>query len=274
MLSAIGIGAGRFRAGQGQPGQLAYNVPEDFAEAVSRLSRAPGDYRILSVHYGQELQVAPDAADVRKLRDEAVRGAGIDVVVGHHAHVAAGVQEIDGRLVFYGLGNFLHLGTMDMSRFGICRDYGLTARLHLTRRADGHLAARAIEVVPLTGMHMRPTRLAPAAATLRVHVLNHLAAGLDAPAAKARGVRFVPRADGSGLHCLPGAEREAGRIGELCAGWAEPTQPASNLVQQIAGACGRTDAVAARPSTSKAGARRGGAPAGGPFSLLSGLLLP
>ena len=57
---------------------------------------------------------------------------GIDLIVGHHAHVVRGV-EFAASLIFYGLGNFLHLGTANMTSSGICRDYGLMARVHLRR---------------------------------------------------------------------------------------------------------------------------------------------
>jgi poly-gamma-glutamate synthesis protein (capsule biosynthesis protein) len=246
LFSAIGIGAGSYRAAEGRPGQLLYAAPEDFAATVARLAQAEGAYRILSVHYGDELQVMPAASDVRKLRDEAVRAGGVDLVVGHHAHVAAGVQEIEGRLVFYGLGNFLHLGMQDMAGFGLCRDYGLLARVHLARGDDGRYRARAIEAVPLTGMHARTQRMPAQQAATRIHVLNHLASRLDDREAKARGVRFTPRPDGTGLYCAPGAADEGGRIRALCSDWREPAAAPDALARQIAASCGTSYVSAAR----------------------------
>lgn len=246
LFSAIGIGAGSYRAAEGRPGQLLYAAPEDFAAVVARLSRAEGAYRILSAHYGDELQVMPAAADVRKLRDEAVRAGGIDLVIGHHAHVAAGVQEIEGRLVFYGLGNFLHLGMQDMAGFGLCRDYGLLARVHLARGEGGRYRARAIEAVALTGMHARTQRMPAQQAATRIHVLNHLASRLDDREAKALGVRFAPLPDGTGLYCTPGAADEGGRIGALCRDWREPAAAPDALARQIASSCGTSYVSAAR----------------------------
>jgi poly-gamma-glutamate synthesis protein (capsule biosynthesis protein) len=250
LLSAIGFGAGSYRATERRPGQLLYAAPEDFSAVVARLASAEADYRMLSVHYGDELQVMPGAADLRKLRDEAVRAAGIDLVIGHHAHVAAGVQEIEGRLIFYGLGNFLHLGMQDMAGFGICRDYGLLARLHLARGGDGRYRARAIEAVALTGMHVRTERMPAPQATARMHVLNHLASRLDDAAAKARGVRFTPQADGTGLYCAPGAADDGARIGALCRGWSEPAATPEPLARQIASSCGGSYVSAARRTRS------------------------
>src|SRR5690606_2754171 len=88
-ISAIGIGGNGLGADDGQKrpraGMLAYSQPQDYRETVARLGEAAGDLRILSVHYGAELQVRPSAADVAKLRDQAARAQGIDIVVGHHA---------------------------------------------------------------------------------------------------------------------------------------------------------------------------------------------
>ena len=252
LFSAIGIGAGRHRATERRPGQLLYAAAEDFSAVVQRLAGTEGDYRILSVHYGEERQVMPGAADVRKLRDEAVRAAGIDLVIGHHAHVAAGVQEVDGRLVFYALGNFLHLGMQDTAGYGICRDYGLLARLHLTRSSDGRFKAGAVEAVALTGMHVRTEQMPASQASARMHVLNHLASRLDDAAAKARGVRFTPQADGTGLYCAPGAADAGGRVGALCRGWREAPATPEPLARQIAAACSGSHVSSARRSRAQA----------------------
>src|SRR5262249_36374700 len=72
----IGIGTGSHRAGENHPAQPLYASSEDFAAVLAKLKEAEGSFRMLSVHYGEELQVMPSPADVRKLRDEAVRGAG------------------------------------------------------------------------------------------------------------------------------------------------------------------------------------------------------
>lgn len=255
-ISAIGIGAGSVpvQAGGTRPraGMLNYNRPEDFRETVARLADAEGDLRILSVHYGSELQVRASASDIGKLRDEAVKRAGIDIVVGHHAHVAAGVQSVDGKLVLYGLGNLLHPGMQDMAGFGICRDYGLVVRVHATRADNGRLALRAVEAIPVTEMHGRAKPLQGDAARLRIEVLNYLAAELDGPEAGTAGARFRPKYDGTGLYCLPGADSEPGRIGELCRGWEPPSAPLREVGQRIAKSCGGS-AIARHRSPNLAG---------------------
>jgi len=237
-VSAIGIGGNGLTASNGKtrPGMLAYHSPTAFQYTVKRLAEAPGDLRILSVHYGREMSVRPASSDVRKLRDIAVREAGIDIVAGHHAHVVAGVQTLGGKVVFYGLGNLLHPGMQDMGRFERCRDYGLLARVHYRRSANGKLTLAAIEAIPLVDMHLKARAMPAERAKGRIGVLNHLAAGLDDKDAGAEGVRFVPQADGSGLYCAPGAETADGRAGRLCQGWAQDYAALDKAVRGVS--CG------------------------------------
>jgi poly-gamma-glutamate synthesis protein (capsule biosynthesis protein) len=269
-IAAIGIGGPgappETATAGARPAMLAYRSEADWAETVRRLADAAGDLRILSVHYGREMQVRPAPDDVRRLRDEAVRRAGIDLVAGHHAHVAAGVQEVDGRIVLYGLGNLLHPGMQDMGRFGICRDFGILARVHAVRDAAGRARIAAIEAIPLAEMHIRTVPLAGAQAALRIGVLNHHAAELDDPAAGARGVRFATTPEGRGLACLAGAEMLPEPVATLCRGWEPPPAPPPALEARLRAACGSGTAVASgatgemRPRTLSRASRQPSAP--------------
>jgi poly-gamma-glutamate synthesis protein (capsule biosynthesis protein) len=195
----------------------------------------PADYRILSIHYGLEGHVVPDERQLADWHGFAAGEKSIDLILGHHPHVVQGV-ELDGKsLIFYGLGKFLHPGTAELSRFGLCRDYGLMAKVHLAK-LDGAWGPEAIEAIPLTDTQIKPERLAAAEATKRIYVLNHLAAGLD-DAKGAKGVRFTPQADGSGLYCANGAASLGGDLGTLCQGWQPATDPDKPLASKIAASC-------------------------------------
>lgn len=218
-MSALGIGVGSqpAHASPERATMASYGSDTDFREAVTRLGSAEADIRILSVHYGQEMQVRPSQADEKRLR-EAVMTHNIDIVAGHHAHVVAGVQQIDGRLIFFGLGNLMHPGMQDMARHGICRDYGLLARVHLARTPGDRFKVHAIEAIALRDMHATVRARDGEDGATRIAVLNHLAAGLDQSApGGARGIRFTPQANGRGLYCSADAERMPGSIGALCA---------------------------------------------------------
>lgn len=229
----------RHRAGPAKPGQIAYRFDDDFAQIRKRLVATPGDYRILSIHYGIEGQVRTDSRQFADWRRKAAQRDGIDLIVGHHAHVVRGVELAGDSLIFYGLGNFLHHGTANMTQKGICRDYGLMARVHLRKSSDGRLVLRAVEAIPVTDTHFRPRRLKGPKGTARIHVLNYLAGTLDSTKDGTRGVRFTPQGDGSGLYCLPGAEKEGGRIGALCQHYAPAPPVPSSLRGAITASCRR-----------------------------------
>lgn len=231
-LGIIGSGYGSPSEGEERPGQMSYLSGRDFDEVTRRVVDSGADYKILSVHYGQEFAVATDAGDRRRLTGAIARG--VDLVVGHHQHVVAGVENVDGRVVFYGLGNFLHWGTQDMGRFDICRDYGLVARLHLAARPGEKLSLRAIEAMPVTGMHKSTRRMSPQDGADRIAVLNHLAERLGPG-----GIRFATTDDGGGLYCAEGADRLTGKVGERCRAKPSITRPTAELAAKIETACSR-----------------------------------
>ncbi|MEL7543339.1 MAG: CapA family protein [Pseudomonadota bacterium] len=245
-FGALGIATNnlaRHRAGDNKPGQLAYRFDADFRTALTRLRGTAADYRMLSIHYGVEGQVRTDARQIKDWRRRAARDGAIDLVIGHHAHVVRAVERVGNALVFYGLGNFIHHGTANMTRKGICKDYGLVARIHLKRSDAGLVTPLAVEVLPVTQTHIAVTRLAPAASTARVHALNYLAGKLPQSRGtpKAEGLRFTPQKDGRGLYCFAKATEDAseGRAATLCKGWTPAPQPPASLRRRIARSCAR-----------------------------------
>lgn len=69
--------------------------------------RADGaDLVVVSMHWGQEYTTAP-TTEQRELARAMLTSDRIDLVLGTHAHVVQPCERIDGRYVFYGLGNAL-----------------------------------------------------------------------------------------------------------------------------------------------------------------------
>lgn len=237
-FSATGIVTGQrpeHRAGPNKIGQAAYRNRADYEIVVNRLAEFRADYRILSIHYGLEGRVVPDQRQLRDWRGLAARERGIDLIVGHHPHVAQGVELNGSSLIFYGLGNFIHPGTAPMARFGICRDYGLMAKVHLAR-IQGYWRAMAIEAIPLTKTHIRPERFAPREGVRRIYALNYLGAKLG-DGNFAQGIRFTPRQDGTGLYCANGADELEGKLGALCTGWRPAPAIPRKLARHLTKAC-------------------------------------
>lgn len=240
--SALGIvtnNLSRHRAGENKPGQIAYRFDDDFKLSVKRLKELPADYRMLSIHYGLEGQVRTDAMQIRDWRKRAAREHGIDLIVGHHAHVPRAVELAGNSVIFYGLGNFLHHGTADMTSKGICKDFGIFAKAHLARDDDGALRTKAVEVIPVTGTHRKVKPMTAASGTARVYALNYLASVLPRSKGHARGMQFTPQSDGSGLYCMKGADGIPGKLATLCGRWKPAPAIPKHLRSRIRASCAR-----------------------------------
>ncbi len=222
------------RAGPQKPGTLGFRFPDDWKLAVRELASTSSPLRILSVHYGKERDIRADEKQ-RKAFGQAVTN-GVDLVVGHHAHVVRGVEIRNEKVIFYGLGNFMIRGARDMGaspKLIQCCDYGIASKVHYKLAKDGRYVARAIEVFPLVDMHKSPKPRDARGGQKRIEVLNVLAEALDEPGQGARGVRFWARRDGTGLYCVKGARTDGGKIGALCKGFRSPTKPSKSTRARV-----------------------------------------
>jgi poly-gamma-glutamate capsule biosynthesis protein CapA/YwtB (metallophosphatase superfamily) len=217
-LTAIGflsLGHERLRAGDDVPGQLSLRS-RDFDDVVKALSEARTDLKLLSIHYGEELVNVVARDDIRRYRPLLRSIPGTHLVVGHHPHVARAIEVENDNVIFYSLGNFLHLGTSDMSDQGECRDFSLLARLHYRKSPAGKVVLRAIEVVPIHSTQIRPKRMPAAQAAVRIAALNSMSDHLDRSDGTRYGVTLAALPDGSGLYCRHGVAKGADRIARLC----------------------------------------------------------
>jgi poly-gamma-glutamate synthesis protein (capsule biosynthesis protein) len=227
----------RHHATESKLGQIGYLFPADYKLVLDRLKSTETNYRILSIHYGIEGRVRTDATQIAEWRRQAALQNGIDLIIGHHAHVVRGVEVANKSVIFYGLGNFLHHGTANITGNAICRNYGLMAKVYLRKMPDGHLETKAIVAIPVTDTHMRPRRFNPKAGAAHIHALNYLGSLLDNAADGAVGVRFTPQEDGSGLYCFPDAGAAKDRIAKLCEHYTPAPPIPAALRGQIEGSC-------------------------------------
>ncbi|MFE2937642.1 CapA family protein [Streptomyces sp. NPDC059255] len=73
--------------------------------AAERAARKAGaEVVILSVHWGREYQQEPSTAQMKLARRIAEK-TGINLVIGHHAHVVQPMEKVGGTWFAYGLGN-------------------------------------------------------------------------------------------------------------------------------------------------------------------------
>lgn len=234
-LSSIGIGGWGVSAPPGKAGMLQY--PDDFEFVRNALRETRADIRVLSVHYGKEFQPETPRSTRRQFR-QAIANDGFTLIAGHHKHVANGIELVETAsgqtgLIFYGLGNFLHLGMQNMGRHDLCHDFGLLGRVTLRKHNDGSLSLVSVRVMPLTDMHIATKPLPPKKAITRIHVINHLSRQLTDADAGARGLEFTPQPDGSGMWCNP-----ADTSGHCYSEHSAPA-PSKALANKIAKACRR-----------------------------------
>lgn len=237
-ISFLTSGAGRFRAGKQRPGQLSFRSKNDLSDTVGWLSESMSDFRILSIHFGTERRSHVPPKQVEKWRRLFVRESNIDIVVAHHAHVARGIELTDGKLIFYGLGNFLHQGMANMNSQGICRDFGLVTRVHLTEVEAGKLEIGAVEAIPVRDMHFRTSQFDKVRqSALRIKALNYLSRKLTDADEKAHGLQFAMTQSGAGLYCTPRARHPQHPLAGLCWNWRSAPAPSSAESRRIARAC-------------------------------------
>ncbi|MCB1246243.1 MAG: CapA family protein, partial [Acidimicrobiia bacterium] len=86
------------------PGMRNGDDIDSMVEAVEAADEV-ADIVIVTIHWGRELDTTPRQDDVE--RAEAMIAAGADVIFGHHQHRMQPLDYIDGKPVFWGLGNFV-----------------------------------------------------------------------------------------------------------------------------------------------------------------------
>ena len=106
---------------------------------VIKEARETCDYVAVYPHWGVEYQAYPDANQTQIAK--ACIDAGADVVVGSHTHCLQGVSYIDGKPVFYSLGNFIFGQSIDRS-----------AMLEVTIDAAGRASYRFVPVYAAGGV--------------------------------------------------------------------------------------------------------------------------
>src|SRR5690606_29914044 len=108
-------------AGEERYGTAKMDV--DRMAADVELARAVADVVIVSMHSGTEYKFEPNSRQTSFAR--AAIDAGADMILGHHAHVVQRAEWYDGKLILYGLGNFIFDQMWSMPT-----RYGLGAQLY------------------------------------------------------------------------------------------------------------------------------------------------
>jgi poly-gamma-glutamate synthesis protein (capsule biosynthesis protein) len=175
-MSSVSFGSGSFSPTTDQEGVAYLFRPDHFERVLKEISAVDADLKLLSVHYGTENYTGLNggqAALYRRMVDE----GGVNLVIGHHPHVARGVEVLADRnaAIFYSLGNLLFIGGAAKDNGALGVDYGLLGRAYFSF-SQGKPYLKALEAVPFKGVHLKPVRPYPARARATIDHLNRLSA--------------------------------------------------------------------------------------------------
>lgn len=103
---------------------------------------AGADLVVVSMHWGEEY-VATPTADQRELARVLLESGTVDLILGTHVHVIQPCETINGRTVFYGLGNFLSNQSPDTTNGSLlpATQEGMVARATFTIDGDGSVTS-------------------------------------------------------------------------------------------------------------------------------------
>lgn len=82
---------------------IDYSKIED--RIIQSFSIMPADIRIVSLHWGDEF--VPEPAPYQRQLAHRLVESGANLILGHHPHVLQPVEEYNGALIAYSLGNFI-----------------------------------------------------------------------------------------------------------------------------------------------------------------------
>jgi poly-gamma-glutamate capsule biosynthesis protein CapA/YwtB (metallophosphatase superfamily) len=115
--------------------------------AEARQARQDGArFVVVSLHWGTEGSSTINASQ-RRWAEEITASGAVDVIVGHHAHVVQPIEQVNGRWVVFGLGNFLTGMGSSSPCCGVRGQDGMTVRLRVTEQPDGSFAVATPEAI-------------------------------------------------------------------------------------------------------------------------------
>lgn len=173
-FATISIADSKFRGTDGRRGLLYIHNDSDYRDLIKAFADTQADYKILSTHYGTERQVQLDKGQQSRY-EYAIDYGDIDLIIGHHPHVIRPVQKYKDKLIFYSLGNYVMLGSADMTLSkSPYIDWSIFSRVHIKKTSSGKAVAEAVEIIPITNTHARTIPMQGEQAQYRIRVLNTL----------------------------------------------------------------------------------------------------
>lgn len=124
------------------PGMCQASI-EDLVQSVSLYRAAhPASFIVVTLHWGIEYQSTP--TPVQREQAKALVTVGTDLIIGHHPHVVQTYERINGKPVFYSIGNLIFDNPRTITHRGIL--------VKLTLHPKGH----DITIIPYETVKNKP----------------------------------------------------------------------------------------------------------------------
>ncbi|MCB0368750.1 MAG: CapA family protein, partial [Bdellovibrionales bacterium] len=172
-FAAISIVFDQYQARDNRVGLLNIRSKDDYYTLVKNFRNLDADLKILSIHYGTEGKVTLDP-NQKKYYEYAIDNGGVDLIIGHHPHAVRPVSLYKNKLIFYSLGNYMMLGSANITRKKGGADWGLFAKVVYTKKQRAQL--QAVELQMLTQTHTQVKTLTGPIAQDRLVAYSKLSA--------------------------------------------------------------------------------------------------
>ena len=113
------------------------------AEGIAQLRRDGAEIVICAFHWGKEGSYRPN--DEQKQLAHAAIDAGADIIYGHHPHVLQPIEEYNGGLILYSVGNFCFGGNINPRD----KDSAIF-QLEIIRDTEGKVSRGDLTIIPVT----------------------------------------------------------------------------------------------------------------------------
>ena len=133
---------------------------QQISDAVTAMREQGAELIIASMHWGDEYWYEPNSDQTGWAR--LAIDAGVDIVYGHHPHVLQPVEEYNGGIIYYSLGNFSYGGNYDPAD----KDTAILQQ-EVLRDPDGTVRLGQLTVIPCyvsginPGNDFQPTPMDP-----------------------------------------------------------------------------------------------------------------
>ncbi|MHC4326650.1 MAG: CapA family protein [Planctomycetota bacterium] len=108
--------------------KYAFNGGADLAETIETIQTLCKDNKLViaSVHWGDEFIDRPSLKQKQTARE--FIDAGATLVIGHHPHIVQGIENLNGRLVAYSLGNFIFDSFLEDTKWSVILSMEISGR--------------------------------------------------------------------------------------------------------------------------------------------------